>query len=186
MAETTPPPVMYQSPPSGQMDAGLVQWLEHPYDIMDQLKHTLKGEQLFITEDKSKARIERWEVPKGVKPFLNDNGINYVMSVIGAFVNRSATMSYIDDEEIFKIGRLTCDNISIALAMNNGQYGLDMSLYYTVNSIVVNFVYMTLKRAWKGGERDMIKTNTSIVHTINQAPNQGGRNWFSFPFGGGR
>jgi hypothetical protein len=165
------------------LDPNLSQWILSPYDILDTLKHTFRGEALVTKEDKKLGRVEVWEAQQGVSPVMNEDGINYIYVELLTFVNRNSTLSHVEDDEIQKLGVETCNDIAEHLGKNSKVYELDQNMYRSVNRIVVNFVYLTLKRAWKGGERDFFKNTTSRQETVVQEKS-GGKSWFPLPFGG--
>lgn len=170
--------------PVQQLDPSIAALILTPYDILDALRRTLQGERLEVELDKDGQRQEHWRKPDGVQPTLNDAGINFINSELISFVNRVATLSYIDDSEIEKIGRPTADNIAIALAQDYRKYGLEKTNYYVVNSIVTNLVYFVLKQAYMGGLQKLLKETTQRVETINndRKGNKGGVLGF-LPFG---
>lgn len=161
----SPPPIINAS-----IDPGLARWLEDLQEEFDLTKHRLKCEIPRQEFDKDKGKYWVWERPEGVKPFMNELGINYIDLVLNSFVNKNSLMAHIDDRDIEEIGRDTADTIIDHLGQNLVVYDIDLSLLVTIDSIISNFIFFTLKRSWKGGERSLIRDTTKHGENFSSQP----------------
>lgn len=119
-----------------------------PSKVVEELYHALSGE---VYDYKNKTWTRK------LKPFLNEGGVNTIITRVRAIVNQNTTMSNLDDERIHKIIVAIGDELDILLFLKYEEFEVDKANLTTIVSMVQEMVYCSLMRAWLEGERDMFK-----------------------------
>jgi len=145
-------------------DASLVK-ATRPEKVIDEIEHRLKGE---IYDDNT----EKWIIPKGVKPLINEIGIRSIMIDIRSIMNQNTILSNLRDDEVSHIIVGLGDTIITKLMMRHEEFGVDQAELTTIVYLVCNTSYCALKRGYFEGERRFLKTTTQEKIGVMQYPQQ--------------
>jgi len=91
--EDQQPPVMY---PSTHMSEGLVRYQLNYTQIIDNIKHKLLGELPQLKEDGSII----WVKLKELRPLLNKKGVNTIVIILSAFIDKNIPLTDWDEDQI--------------------------------------------------------------------------------------
>ena len=117
-------------------------------DVVDNLEHNLRGE----FWDKT---VKKW-VKKGII-LMNDKGINFISTLVRSRLGRHIAMSDLEEEDVRRIALEVCSDVADVLEDKWREFGVELSYLETIVDIVDHIVYITLRRAYHGGERVFIK-----------------------------
>ena len=138
--------------PIGQADEKLTKWQETTDDIAEYLEHDLRGDSWKLDQN---SQTGRW-VHDERDRLMNDEGIRAVTSLVKMSVNKIITLSDVNDDDIARI----CKRLHLALAKhffhNQQKYAIKISYLELITTKIMNFVYVGLKKARGGGERQFL------------------------------
>jgi len=120
------------------VDRNLLHEQLNPDLILVEVKNYLLG----ITHD-----VEGNPVRSKSMAYMNDNGANYVISMLTGIVNNNTVLSNIDEKEAYDICRYMMFEIAMHLGFNNEDYELELKKLGSVINFVKNMVLLTLKRS---------------------------------------
>lgn len=105
-------------------------------------------------------------------PLMNNYGINKILMLIRAILNRSTFMGNFKDRHIEGIMDLVGDTLSRTLMINKNRFGIiDMSTRDEISFIVSMSCYIALSRGKDEGEKRFWKGSTQEI-TTNVSGNQ--------------
>jgi hypothetical protein len=167
MPEIGPPqqPSNYYIQPSKSLDADTTKWLLRFDDQLEYLYHDMKGEVEFIT-----SRGREWNL-KGERK-LNDKGIIFIISALRDTTSKFAMMSNIDKEQAYKIAHETCDYIAIGLFLQQRDFEMKTTAFYTVMPKVRNIIELAILRAVAGEERKLHHTSETVSRIYSTGEEQ--------------
>lgn len=143
-------------------NANLVQWILDNADLIDSLKHKLRGE----TEDYVKRE---WVMVKGAM-MMNDLGVNDTLFFLECNVFRGGWLTNLSAEEV----GLTIIDLSKAynatLELNIERWDVNVNMVRSISTTVRNIIYQILKTAQGGGFRNFLGRTTETKHTVVDTP----------------
>lgn len=160
-------------------------------DLMDQLKHDLKGEILIYIMNSRGEEEEKWAVPKGNIPMMNDEGVNATISFIRMTgINKFAFLSNLDKETIYKNLSEIANELVFLYMENHKKYAIMTPIQASfVITKIFYFLEHALLMASEGGMRDYLKTTMREIRQYRDIPQEkkkGGGGMFGlFGKGGG-
>jgi hypothetical protein len=111
-----------------------------------------------------------------VRPgMLNDDGVDYIMTVITPLISNIIMLGNLSDETIRKETWAICSEVASTLAIKNEYFGADESYLGTIVKIVKSAILSTFSRSEGGFEQTNMRENIRSVETrsINQGQAQG-------------
>lgn len=137
-------------------------------DLIDQLKHDLKGE-VFDTE---KGEAGQWVIPKDVKPMLNESGINATISLVRmAAINKFALLSNLDKPTIYKILLETSNELVLLYMEEHEKFKLQSPIQASfIITKIFYFMHNALLMAADGGMREYLKTTVRELRQYSGTP----------------
>jgi hypothetical protein len=116
---------------------------------LQRLEHHLRGEQLVVNDKNEIEYVQRR------RPFLNESGINDIMATLRMTLSKNTTLSNLENNIIYRVGKYTARAVRRKLFLNAKHYDLSAADFCTI-MLWVNFtVMMALQRAYQGKERDL-------------------------------
>ncbi len=155
-------------------------------DILTRMIHTFRGEAQTI-EYKENEHGEVIAVPKWVKiskPLMNEEGINAVIGEVSSLLHKNTFLSNISERSI----RTVCYDkhmiLAQLLAQKSKDFDLDDRDKERVLYMVMDNIYLALKRAQNGGERESLTTIRRIIEQMSSSAKENKKRLPSiFPIG---
>lgn len=133
--------------PQGNLDANFVQQI-NPEIVVENIFHSLSGEVWDYKEGKWVRKL---------KPFLNELGVNTVITVVRSIVNQNTTMSNLDSKIISNIIVSLGDELACLFMLNWKDFDIEKANLTPIVKVIQNMAYFALMRAYLEGERDLFK-----------------------------
>ena len=154
-------------PTQEQSDSAIIYQLDAE-QINGEIEHSLRGEKYDADKD-------RWIVPEGFKPLLNNEGVEFIMGEIKKRVNRNTFLSFLTDENIDVICSDLHKILTDTIILNWEKWGMDKTMIKSVVYGVMDTVHIALRRAMNKTTLDYLKKSTQIRETINRDQQQNKR-----------
>jgi len=135
----------------------------NPAEIIAELEHNLRGE---VWDNVN----QKWESKQA--SFLNEEGINKIMTIIRGTVNTNCILSNLNDKEIANIIVDIGKEITLLLAQEYKTYKVEKSNLTTIVNLCLRMSYFSLKRASGEGERRFLKTSVRSSEHVLVRPDQ--------------
>jgi len=180
--QTVPVPIDVPVPSSdsGARSEGSIRWQLSANDIISELEHDLRGDDL-------NRKTMQWDEVKGMA-LLNNKGIRMVKSVMRSALNRNVFLSNLDEDRIL----MFCYNFELDLidmvVLKHEEWHLDKANCDIVIDKVMVGMFCALKRAQDEGERRGLRETRSIREIVSSGFGQvAEKGWslFGHKFGGG-
>jgi len=147
-------------------DPAFSRWQLDPRDVIELLEHALKGEVWKADEDGEGAG--KWHRPIGVRPMLNEAGVQAILQKVTSMVNRVVIMSNLEEKAInswlWDLGHeLAAELVSRMWPEND--WDIDFRNLDVIHDMVMLMVEASLKRALLDGERKKLYEAQSIQET---------------------
>lgn len=136
------------SVPEHQRSSDLMRWQLSTSDLIEDLEHDLKGE-TFNRE------TNQWVI--GKTRFVNDEGVKAIMSILTARINKNTILSNLNENEISRIMIDFSRDLIDLFFMRREEYDISKEHLDLLLRKIVDFVYISLKRAFEEGERQFLK-----------------------------
>lgn len=153
----------------------------NPKVLTDEIEHKLKGEVYD-------AQHEKWIKKPYSRPFMNEEGIWRIMSIITSMINQNTILSNLTENEIRNLILQLGEEVIDLLAMKHKEFEVDKGDLTPIVDMVTRMAYIALKRGFNEGERKFLKTTVRSSEIIRASPNSGGgafsapeRRGFNFP-----
>jgi len=166
-----------QSTFASNQDPNLIEWQLELDNILERIEHLLKGDVLKPDEEGNIIYVPA--ISDDLKP-LNEYGVQFLMNFLSFYLNRNTILSNYDDtrinEILFDLGWELTDQIYL----NFEKMGLDtpqkQKRYPVIVLSIVHTIESAYNRAYKGGERESLRTARSVIQSdplgkMNQLPN---------------
>lgn len=137
-------------------------------DVLEQIEHAWKGE-YPRTEN---GRFVGWAKTKGLRPAMNEKGIQTIMGILRKFGNRVHALSKFDAEEIRRASDDMNHNINKELALNFEPWDVDITQFSEVSASGSYFINSVLKQAENGETRQLAMTMTRRTEISDESPNK--------------
>jgi len=139
----------------------------NPNSMVQELRRKLKCEIEVIDPE---TKQPKWEKMEGIKPMMNDQGINSVMADVHGLVNQLTVLSNISEEDASNLTIELGKTLTYKLAMNWKEFEVDKSNLSTIVLIITNMAYMASRRGMDQGERIFLKTAVRTTENIISRP----------------
>lgn len=136
------PPAPFYVPSYLPMD----QWRFDTEKILDDFRHKLKGE----------IRTAEGTWIKTGNELLSQEGIEIVISHLMPVINSNTLMSNLSKDEIYSMAETASVELADSFYMSREKYGIDLPMYSIIVDEIANFIFITLKRAMDGLERQAL------------------------------
>jgi hypothetical protein len=137
-------------------------------EVLDKVTHRWRGE----TEVYDSRGTRSWERREGVKPIMNDQGIDYVISQIHLCANKNTNLSNLTKEEAYRLARISGMSTATALFLNYEKYAIDSDHFVSLCVAITDLYLKASMRAVVQGERTFL-TRTGIEQNIQQVLSEG-------------
>lgn len=161
---------------SSTIDPGTMRLILTSDDILETLRHMLRGENPEVEMIEGEP-VLKWKKFPEVKAMMNEKGIFYINTILHPLVQRTTTLSKLNDQERNKLGEKITNDVALAIWTLADEFELQEAYYDAVNDMILLFVIVTLNRALNAGERDLIGKTTSRSETVVQEREKKG--WLS-------
>ena len=169
-------------------------------ELLSQIEHDLMGEH-WVTEQMTGKTVvdgntveiplvdsktgvpimtQRWKKVGVAK--CNDYGAKAISSTIRLLIGKNTSLSDLNEEEIKMICRNILHTLNNLIEDRHDDYGIDAKDIETIIMTIGELLFISLKRAEEGRERDSI----SKIQSVNETHIVGGQQArFKIPFVGG-
>jgi hypothetical protein len=163
------------SMPSNSMDSSTIAGMRWNGDQLILQLYKLLGDYDVKVDTNGQYTFERLGT---VRPRINDEGLQAIMSIIQSNVNASVSLSNITNDDANTLVRQTCIAVAVELTYNQYEWGITDSNKSIIMSVIKSIVFNQQKRAVEGHESQNYRTqtfeqNVQQQYTQNQ-PNNGG------------
>lgn len=134
--------------PEHQRSSDLMKWQLSTFDLIEDLEHDLKGERF------SKKKND-W-IKTGTR-FVNDAGVKAIMSILTARINKNTILSNLTEKEISRIMLDFSRDLIDLFFTRRVDFDIKKEDLDILLRKIVDFVYISLKRAFEEGERAFLK-----------------------------
>lgn len=150
--------------------------LTNPDRVVDDIENTLRGVK----------KIRGQHIRFREKPYMNETGINDVMSLVKSHVAQNTVLSNLDNQQISSIMKLLNYTLAKTLMIKRKKYDIESSEDRTmIMDIILVPCYICLRRSYEQGERRFLKGAVyENVMSYPEQSNKKGLNTFLHPFGG--
>ena len=170
-------------PPSGyiqRQDAETIKYRLNVDDLITQMEHDLKGEHWVVeplVDEKGRTikddrglplMQEHWKKVGVAK--CNDYGAKALAGELRSVVGKNSFLSTFDITEINDICLRFGHSLTYSIEDRHEDYSIDPKDFFSIINNLTNLLYISLKRAFEGGERNAI----SVVHQVNETNITGG------------
>ena len=124
-----------------------------------EIEHALMGEKYNPEENK-------WYLPKGAKPIMKKEGIDYFMGAIRKRVNRNTFLSFLTEPLIENICSDLHKNLTDAVVENYEKWDLDPTMKEELVYGVMDTIHIALRRSLNKTTLDYLKKATQVVEQI--------------------
>jgi len=146
-------------------------------EIIESVALHLKGQ--IKVFDKKTQKMQIIDDPHS-KALINERGVSRVVTILRSHINKVFILSDLEDEDIRAITSSLSSILIDELYFNWEEFGItSYPSGSIVIDVVVNTVYATLRKAYRGGYLDAIKTiqrvhDVQTINTSERAPDKGG------------
>lgn len=158
--QETPYPLV--APPMGgnQMSEGLLEYQLEVQEIVEELMHSIKCEQLLVQPNGQKI----WKTTKGMKPMINNLGVTSLSSELKPRLTKIFVLSDLDEETINTMVIDLARTIKDDFYDNWDIYKIrDTSSASKMLHLICDTYYATLRKAYLGGYLKFLKTTTQEI-----------------------
>lgn len=161
-------------------DSETIKYRLNADDLISRIEHNLKGEHWVteqITDNDGHPIYDKRGMPVMIEHYkkvgiakCNDYGAKALAGLVDMFVGKNTFLSDLTKEEINDICRQLGHALIYVIEDRYDDYGIDAKDMLQIVEPIVRLVFISLKRAEQGRERDAI----SQIHTINEHTMTGG------------
>lgn len=149
--------------PTGSSD--VTRLMLETQDVIDAIEHKLKGEAQYFNE-----KTQSYDWKEIHKPLMNGQGVSAVMMLLSNYLHRHSALSNLSEEDISRLGLRARVDLITVLRLKWKEFDCERAYLGTIVSMVDSTVYMMLRRAYKGGERESMSGRYKLVESIVQGP----------------
>lgn len=154
-------PQAYYSSGSEAFTESFQKWRVDTADIIEELKHKLRGE--------IKNEEEKWQ-RVGI-PLLNDTGIENIISFISFYLNRVVILSNFTQEDLSLLIYGLSSDLRAEILENIYLWEIDSP--QLLKRVIMDFVLASVNRAKDGGEREAFGKIMRTVERIEPSEKKG-------------
>jgi len=137
-------------------------------DTIARIKHNLKGEILYTSEDDRGRRVTEWR-PTGMR-MMNDEGVRFVISDLQMYLIPNTFLSIVTDYEINEIMRRYHQHLAGVLVDKQEEFEIENAYLYNITDKVTNTIWLALKRGTNSKTLDALTKSYKAVETHELAP----------------
>jgi hypothetical protein len=168
---------------SGQMhDKETTKWMLSYEDQLDAFYHDMKQE-VKVTDGKN---IKWITLVKDSRPFLNDKGILYIISMLRDPTSKNALMGNINSDEAYRFAHTLSDAIAEGLFLNQEDFGMETTSWPFIMEKIRGIIFFALTRPIGGEERTKHYETRNVSELVSNRPMPESRNsgsgWNLGPF----
>ena len=141
-----------------------IKWQESAGDVLSELEHDMKGEELNIETGKYVRRYES---------LMNNSGINCIKSIIRTRANKIVFLSKLSEKNVIDMCRDINMDLVDQIALKHQQWQLKKENCTMIVLKVVQLTFCALMKAEGGEERESLG-KTWGVHEIIRGGSSGG------------
>ena len=138
-----------------QSDSAIIYQLDAS-ELHNQIERSLLGEKL----DDSTGQ---WYLPKGAKPLMTNEGIDFFMRAIKQRVNNNTFLSFLTDKDIETICVDLHKNLTDAVCLNWDKWHIDKNMKEELVYGTMDTIYIALKRCVNKTTLDYLKKTMHII-----------------------
>lgn len=158
-----------------QTDPSFSTWQLDPKDVLELIEHTLRGEVWKSSED---GRGGGWTKSDGIRPMLNEAGIQAILQKVTKVVNRVVIMSNLDEMSInnwlWDLGHDLAGELVVRIWPDN-DWEIDEKDLDSIHDLIILLTEVALKRALHDGERrKLYETQKSTETHVVEKGKEGG------------
>lgn len=161
-------------------DPSIVKLHIDPTEVFSEVEHRLRGEVKVKDFDKDGNIKTYWK--KVRSPYLNEDGIGRVLSILSGYLVKTQTLSYFSEKQINNKMLALCKELRIALIRNWELWGIEPKDVRVVKMMVEVLADANLRRALEGGERRSLSKETQVRQELSN-PQQNNNGLFGGLFG---
>ncbi|QLJ52550.1 MAG: hypothetical protein Sv326_0449 [Candidatus Fermentimicrarchaeum limneticum] len=172
---------------SGQLhDKETTKWMLMYDDLLDAFYHDMKHE-VKVTDGKA----IRWITNNpDAKPFLNEEGTLYIISMLRDPTSKNTLMGNISEAEAYKFALSISDAVAKGLFLNQEDFGMETTTWPFIMEKIRDIVFFALTRPIGGEERKKFHESRSVTEVTSNRPveqkSSGGWNLGPLKLFGGR
>jgi len=153
----------YKRYPPPKIETALHQFLLSPQEIIEDIRHTFLGE-IESIKPEGDTLIQSWERDPSTSKIINEKGLNSLLGALKPYISKVFITSDLKDEEIYKITHEFADSITVLLMVRYKEFEIKPEMRDIIQGILVNAVFVTLKRALNGAYQELIKNVTKMEY----------------------
>jgi len=142
-----------------------IKWQESAGDILAELEHDLRGEEL---------NMETARYDKKYESLMNDSGINCIKSIIRTRANKVVFLSKLKENKIINMCRDINMDLVDQIALKHQQWELKKENCTMVVLKVMDLTFAALMRAEGEGERKFLRESRDVHEIIRSGYSGGG------------
>jgi len=137
-----------------------IRWLEDTEDIIKELELTLLNREIVVIKG-----VEETVARKHGQPYMNEDGVNRILSIMKSHFHRGITLSNFTDIEVQRIMEVLHLKIAFIIGHNHEAFEISKGNLNTIIEIITNVIFSTFKRAVNEGERNMLNKTQRMTET---------------------
>jgi len=170
----------------GQEDPNLIQYQIDTGEMLSKIEHFLRGEFVAIDEEGN----EYWSKPKKTITkedgtteevvdhdlmLFNDYGVNFILSLLGKYLDKNTFLSYYDEMRINEILADLGDKLAEEIFYNYERIGLDTEYKKSRYPLIVLTILHTVESAYRRAIRGKTMEDLNSSKIFTQMDNIGGK-----------
>lgn len=154
---------------AGHATEGALHYQLEVQNIIEDVEHTLKGE-VFLYDRKTGQ--QRWQTGHGIRPLINDRGINSILMILKSRITKIFILSDLEEKTIENITINIGTNVIDDLYYNWDEYEIkDDAAASLILSLVTDSVYATLRKGYMGNYLKFLRSTQTIQEVQHHATN---------------
>lgn len=144
----------------GHTSEGALQFHINSSQIIEEIEHSLKSEEFCIDPKTGRGG---WKRRRGIKPIINDKGINSVITILKSRLSKIFIFSDLEENNIREMTKYVGESIIDDLYYNWQEYEIkDTAAASVVVGLVTDTVYATLRKGYGKNYLKFLSTTQSI------------------------
>ena len=156
----------------GKEDANLIQFQIDTGEMLSKIEHFLRGEYVAVDEEGN----EYWKKSDDKNlALLNDYGVNFILSILGNYLDKNTILSWYDEMRINEILADLGDKLAEEIYFNYEKIGLTTeykkSRYPLIVLTILHAVESAYRRALRGKTLEGLNSSKIVAQTESINPN---------------
>ena len=154
-------------------EGNAIQYQLDTSEMLDRLKHSLKGEEIAWDEELG----EHW-IPANNPDLilLNEYGVNMIMSIVEVYIHRGTKLSYYDERRIMQIMGDIGYELTKFIFCNYEKMGMSGENKRTAFEVLTLKIIHTIESAYRSALRGRMSENLNSSKIFTQSELTGERN----------